>query len=155
MHRIYCNSRRSGPIEQSTVPHLRRLKIRWNNHSYLDEITLSHQVPWDLFDRDVFFHLTHFSLMAAHFESHVVPHLLSMLSGQCSYSLDIRRGESAEPSIGVNVVLHAIQQLKGRQPVQVEFNADSKPVNLHAFTVPSKRRELDLARYLSSRTTLA
>jgi hypothetical protein len=158
MH-IHFNFRLSDPIDQSLVPNLRRLKVYWSNYLNLLEVNAGVQEPTEWFSRDVFFHLTHFSLVAEQLDNQVIQRLLSMLSVQCSYSLDIQRQETIQTVVGQSIpndlVLNTLRQLKGRKPIEVELKADFNLYNIRAYTLPQKCRQLDLTTYYSSWIALA
>jgi hypothetical protein len=115
--------RQCNPIDRSLVPNLRRLKISWNNYGRLEH-QASIVAPTQLSTRDVFFRLTLFSLVVEHLKNEVIHDLLSMLSTQCSYSLDIlRRGETASMALGQSItstiLLNTFRELKGWKPMEV------------------------------------
>ena len=142
------------PIDRSLVPNLRRLKIYSNNYyNGLEALT-------QLFCHDVFFHLTHFSFVGEHLKNEFVQELLSMLSTQCCYSLDLRRCQVTAPmvferSVTNNILLNTFRQLNGCKPMEVTFEWDVNEYNLCAYTLPRKCHELDVMRYLNAHTVLA
>jgi len=71
-------------IDKHLTPNLRRLKItsKYNIHTM--------ELPARLFDRDVLFSLTNFTLVGMVTGPYVVRKLLSMLCHQCSYTLHVR-----------------------------------------------------------------
>ncbi|CAF0750078.1 unnamed protein product [Adineta steineri] len=76
----FINNRVSN-INKHLVPNLRRLKITLNND--IRDVESIDQ----LFDHDVLFSLTNFTLVGIVTGSRVVRNLLSVLSDQCSYTL--------------------------------------------------------------------
>src|ERR1700722_19576622 len=117
-------------IDRRLVPNLRRLKITWQDRV----VTL--QALNQLFHRDVFFSLTHFSLIGRVANVHVIQQLLSTLSAQCSYSLDVMwYVETALARSDVStILLDTFRRLKGRKTMELELTLYSNCYGMSAFT---------------------
>jgi hypothetical protein len=144
-----------APIPRSLVPNLRRLNICWNNSFRRLQVNGRVEVPTGLFSRDVFFHLTHFSLVAKYLANEIVQELISMLSIGCSYSLDLYKSGEPAPLVLGQTIINTFCQLKGWKPMEVKLNPYSNSCEVRAYTLPHKCRELDVGRYLRSQTALA
>ena len=136
------------------VPNLCRLKIFWSGWN--DGLEL----PTQLFTPDVFFQLTHFSLIAKSLNNIVVQELLSMLSSKCCYSLDLHEYRRTTPmdleqSTVSNIMLNTFRTLKSRKPMEILFDTCRNGYNLWAYTLPRKCRELNLRGYFDISTRLA
>jgi len=102
-----------------------------------------------LFERDVLFSLTNFTLWASMTGLHVLHNLLSMLSSQCLYSLDVNWCVS---SIGPlpetsNILFNTFQQLKGPVPIELELFLESNVCFIRAVTVPRMDKSLCVYSY--------
>jgi len=132
-------------IDKRLLPNLRRLKItsEYNTH---DNVLLDR-----LFDRDVLFSLTNFTLVGMVTGSDVIRNLLSMLSQQCSYKLIVRwTVKTTIPLLDRSVVLlDTCRQLKGRVPIELELSLYDGGYFIDAFTVPRINKFLDASAYLN------
>jgi hypothetical protein len=156
MHLIDFNFRRNFPIDRSLVPNRRCLKIEWNN--YLSQIRINGRIqePTHLFSRDVFFHLTHFSLVADYLDDQIVQDLLSTLSAHCPYSLDIRKYKETAPivlgqSMISSLILNTLRPLKGWKSMEIELEPYLDSYNICTYTLPRKCRRLDMTSILAHR----
>jgi hypothetical protein len=146
--------RHNSPIDASFVVNLRRLKIFW--YSSTGDLEL----PTQLFSRDVFFQLTHFTLIAEFLNNEVVRELLSMLSSQCCYSLDLREYREMTPivwrePIASSIVLNTFRLLKGWKSMELALQVFKNRYNVRAYTLPRTCREWDMREYLGTSTVLA
>ena len=136
------------------VINLRRLKISWSSS------TGDLELPTQLFSRDVFFQLTHFTLIARLLNNEVVQELLSMLSSQCCYSLDLHECREMAPTIcreaiANSIVLNTFRLLKGWKSMELALRVFKNRSDVHAYTLPRTCRELDMRDYLGTPTVLA
>jgi hypothetical protein len=145
-----CNS----PIDVLLVPNLYRLKICWSG------CTDGLELPTQLFTPDVFFQLTHFSLIAKSLSNLVVQELLSMLSSQCCYSFDLHEYRRTTPmdleqSTVSNIMVNTFRTLKSWKPMEILFDTCRNGYYLWAYTLPRKCRELSLRKYWDVSSRLA
>jgi hypothetical protein len=146
--------RHNPPIDASFVVNLRRLKISWSSS------TGDLELPTQLFSRDVFFQLTHFTLRARFLTNEVVRQLLSMLSSQCCYSLDLRERREITPivwrePIASSIMLNTFRLLKGWKSMELTLRIFKNRSDVRAYTLPRTCRELDMRDYLGTPTVLA
>jgi hypothetical protein len=147
--------RHNPPIDALFVVNLRRLKIFW--YSSTGDLEL----PTQLLSRDVFFQLTHFTLIAEFLNNEVVRELLSMLSSQCCYSLDLRECREMasivwrEPIARSIVLNNTFRLLKGWKSMELALQAFKNRYDVRAYTLPRTCHELDVREYLGTSTILA
>lgn len=132
-------------IDKRLLPNVRRLKItsEYNTH---DNVLLDR-----LFDRDVLFSLTNFTLVGMVTGSDVIRNLLSMLSQECSYKLIVRwTVKTTIPLLDRSVILlDTFRQLKGRVPIELELYLYEGGYFIKAFTLPRSNKSLDASAYLN------
>ena len=114
---LIINFSRISKINKNLVPNLRRLKITLDN--YIDNVE-----PLDqLFDHNVLFSLTNFTLLGLVTGFKVVRNLLSMLCHYCSYKLMVTwHVETMIPLSDTNIILLDIfRQLQSRIPSKYNY----------------------------------
>jgi hypothetical protein len=137
------------PINKRLAPNLRRLLIGWNR--CINSVKSINQ----LFDRDVLFSLTKFTLSAKMAGPHVLNDLLSMLSPQCLYSFDIEWSVSSALSLSETskILSDTFQQLKGSVPIELELcleiNCIPPMYSIRVITLPRMDRYLSIYLYLN------
>jgi hypothetical protein len=139
---------RVSSIDKRLVPNLRRLKI--TSKYNIDAVELLD----GLFDRDVLFSLTNFTLLGMVTGPYVVHNLLSMLSHQCSYTLFVRWHVKTAISLSHTsvILLNTFRQLKGRIPIELELSLYDNSYSITALTVPRIDRSLCAYSYLDKNT---
>jgi hypothetical protein len=142
---------RVSSIDKRLVPNLRRLKIRSKYNMNTMEL------PDGLFDRDVLFSLTHFTLVGMVTGPYIVRNLLSMLSHQCSYVLNVRW--CVENAILLShtsvILLDTFRQLKGPVPIELELSLYPNGYSIIALTIPIIDKYLSAFTYLNKNTVRA
>jgi hypothetical protein len=132
-------------IDKRLLPNLRRLKItsKYNTHTI--------ELPDRLFDRDVLFSLTNFTLVGMVTGPYVVRKLLSMLCHQCSYVLNVRWHVKTAISLSDTsvVLLNTFRQLKGRVPIELELSLYDNSYSIRVLTVPTIDKSLCAYSYLN------
>ncbi|CAF4685277.1 unnamed protein product [Rotaria sp. Silwood2] len=132
-------------IDKRLVPNLRCLKITLkydiNAMELLDQ----------LFDHDVLFSLTKFTLEGMVTGPNVVSKLLSMLCHQCSYTYIVRWIVKNTISLSntSSILLNTLQQLKGRIPIELELCLYNNGYSIETFTLPRKDKSLCAYKYLN------
>jgi hypothetical protein len=140
------------PINKRLAPNLRRLKIEW----FTSIINL--ESVNKLFERDVLFSLTNFTLLATIADPYVLQNLLSMLSNQCLYSFGVNwfMTIAVLSSLEINKILSDIyQQLKGPVPIELELSLEEnmyQTYRIRAVTVPRMDKCLCVYFYLHKNT---
>ncbi|CAF3029004.1 unnamed protein product [Rotaria socialis] len=97
-----------------------------------------------LFDHDVLFSLTKLILEGIVTGPNVVAKLLSMLCHQCSYTYIVQWFVKTTISLSdtSRILLNALQQLKGRIPIELELFLYKDDYSIKAFTLPRKDKYL-------------
>ncbi|CAF0774666.1 unnamed protein product [Rotaria sordida] len=146
-------------IDKRLVPNLRRLKIT------LKYDTNAMDLLDQLFDHNVLFSLTKFTLEGMVTGPNVVSKLLSMLCHQCSYTYIVRWIVKTTISLSntSSILLNTLQQLKERIPIELELCLYNDSYSIKAFTLPRKDKSLyaykqshwpySLSRALNNRLT--
>jgi hypothetical protein len=103
-----------------------------------------------LFERDVLFSLTNFTLLAEIAGPDVLHNLLSMLSSQCLYSFDVNWfvGTVVSPPETSKLLSNTFQQLKGPVPIELELYLKENKYSMRAVTVPRMDTTLCVYSYL-------
>ncbi|CAF1448085.1 unnamed protein product [Rotaria sordida] len=132
-------------IDKRLVPNLRCLKI-----TLKDDINAMELLD-KLFDHDVLFSLTKFTLEGIVTGPNVVSKLLSMLCHQCSYTYIVNWFVKTTISLSnaSSILLNALQQLKGRIPIELELFLYNDSYSIKAFTLPRKDKYLCAYTYLN------
>ena len=111
---------------------LRRLKTNWVKEINLKSIEM-------LFEDDVLFSLTNFTLLGQITDFDVVHNVLSKVSSQCSYRFDVTwdvmDDEVSLPDTS-NILLKTFEQLKGPIPIELEFSSKRDYYSIRAMTLP-------------------
>ncbi|CAF4896214.1 unnamed protein product [Rotaria socialis] len=104
-----------------------------------------------LFDHDVLFSLTKFTLEETVTGPNVVSKLLSMLCHQCSYTYIVQWFVKTTISLSdtSSILLNALQQLKGRIPIELELFLYKDDYSIKAFTLPRKDKYLCAYTYFN------
>jgi hypothetical protein len=104
----------------------------------------------ELFELDVLFSLTKFSLSAEVDGSYVLQDLRSMLSSQCLYSFDViwSVGSVISLSDTSKILSDTFQQLKGRVPIELQVSLEENWYYVRAVTVPRMDKHLYVYTYL-------
>jgi hypothetical protein len=135
---------RVSKIGKRLVSNLRCLKITLKNYVHGVELD-------QLFDHDVLFSLTNFTLLGLMTGPDVVRNLLSMLCHQCSYTLMVRW--HVETMISLSdasvILLDTFRQLQGRIPIELELSLYHHGYCIKALTVPQIDRYLCVDNYLN------
>ena len=120
------------PVNKRLAPNLRRLKMNWDGEINLKSIEM-------LFDDDVLFSLTNFSLFAKINSVYVLCNVLSKLSIQCSYQIDIRwnvlNDHMSLPET-INVLSKAFERLKEPIPIELDLPSASENNMMRTVTLP-------------------
>jgi hypothetical protein len=108
----------------------------------------------ELFEHDVLFSLTKFTLLAKIAGPCVLHNLLSMLSSQCLYSLDVKwfLGTVVSLPETSNILSDTFEQLKGPVPIELELSLEKNMYFIRAVTVPRMDRSLCVYSYLHKNT---
>jgi hypothetical protein len=132
-------------IDKPLLPNLRRLKITSECNTPVKGLLDR------LFDRDVLFSLTNFTLVGMVTGSDVIRNLLSMLSQECSYKLIVRWNvKTTIPLLDRSIILlDTFRQLKGRVPIELELSLYNDGYFIEAFTLPRINKSLDASAYLN------
>ncbi|CAF2821266.1 unnamed protein product [Rotaria sp. Silwood2] len=141
---IYDNNNRITLINKRLAPNLRRLKIKWFG-PVIDLESVN-----KLFERDVLFSLTSFTFLARIDGPHVLHNLLSMLSSQCLYSLDVKWFVETIISLSETgkILCNIFQQLKGSMPIELELSLEENMYSIRAVTLPKMDKSLYVYFYL-------
>ncbi|CAF3653822.1 unnamed protein product [Rotaria socialis] len=104
-----------------------------------------------LFDHDVLFSLTKLILEGIVTGPNVVAKLLSVLCHQCSYTYIVQWFVKTTISLSdtSRILLNALQQLKGRIPIELELFLYKDDYSIKAFTLPRKDKYLCAYTYLN------
>ncbi len=131
-------------IDKRLVPNLRRLKIS-SKH-----VTFANGLLDRLFDCDVLFSLTNFTLVGMVIGLNVLRNLLSMLGHQCSYAFDVRWSVPTAISLSdtSDILLDMFRQLKGRVPIELSLELSENSYSIEASTTPRMNKSLDAYGYL-------
>jgi len=107
-----------------------------------------------LFERDVLFSLTNFTLLAKIAGPDVLHNLLSMLSSQCLYSFDVKWFVKSVVSLPETskILSDTFQQLKGPVPIELELSLEENMHSIRAVTVPRIDTTLYVYSYLHINT---
>ena len=136
------------PIDKRLVPHLRRLTMIWEeNIIYVQSIET-------LFDSDVFFSLTHFTLWASITGPDILRSLLSKLSPQCSYRFNVTWDVTTVVSLAEtsNILSNTFRQLKGPVPIELMLSLEKENYYIRATTIPRMSSHLCVDSYLYKNT---
>jgi hypothetical protein len=133
------------------APKLRRLKVTRNSN--LDSLESINQ----LFERDVLYSLTKFTLVGMVTGLHILRNFISMLSDQCLYSLDVwLRVHTTVSLFDTSIILlDAFQQMKGRMPIELELSLNDNNYSIRVLTVPRIGKSLRAYSYLDKNTVRA
>ncbi|CAF4097305.1 unnamed protein product [Rotaria sordida] len=140
------DNNRAIPINKHQASNLRRLKLNWNGRiNTVDSIN-------KLFERDVLFSLTNLKLWARMAGSHVLHHLLSMLSSQCLYSFDVKWFVESVVSLSdtSNILSDTFQQLKGPVSIELQLTLEENYYYVRAVTVPRMDKHICVYSYLDN-----
>ena len=132
------------PINKRLAPNLRRLKIKWFN-SIIKLKSMN-----KLFEHDVLFSLTHFTLLGKITGCHFLLNLVSMLSNQCLYSFDVKwlvRIPMSVPNTD-EILSDTCQNLKGSVPIELELSLKEDMYSIRATTIPRMNKSLCVYSYL-------
>jgi len=148
---------RVTPINKRLAPNLRRLNINWiANVVTVEPIenVITVKSIEKLFEHDVLFSLTNFTLLAKIAGPYVLQNLLSMLSSQCLYSLDVNWFVGTVVSLPETsaILSDTFQQFKGPVPIELELSLEENMYSIRAVTVPRMDRSLCVYSYLHKNT---
>ena len=133
------------PVNKRLAPNLRRLKMNWDGEINLKSIEM-------LFDDDVLFSLTNFSLFAKINSVYVLCNVLSKLSIQCSYQIDIRwnvlNDHMSLPET-INVLSKAFERLKEPIPIELDLPSASENNMMRTVTLPRTDSCFYLSQFFS------
>ncbi|CAF5023467.1 unnamed protein product, partial [Rotaria sp. Silwood1] len=148
----HSDNNQVAPINKRLASNLRRLKIEWFT-SIIDLESVN-----KLFECDVLFSLTNFTLLATIADPYILQNLLSMLSNQCLYSFGVNwlMRTAVLSSLEINKILSDIyQQLKGPVPIELELSLEEnmyQTYRIRAVTVPRMDKCLCVYFYLHKNT---
>ncbi|CAF3368964.1 unnamed protein product [Rotaria sp. Silwood1] len=148
----HSDNNQVAPINKRLASNLCRLKIEWFT-SIIDLESVN-----KLFERDVLFSLTNFTLLARIADPYILQNLLSMLSNQCLYSFGVNwlMRSAVLSSLEINKILSDIyQQLKGPVPIELELSLEEnmyQTYRIRAVTVPRMDKCLCVYFYLHKNT---
>ena len=111
---------------------MRRLKIYWA------EKVLHVKSIEMLFECDVLFALTNFTLLAEITDLNVLQNFLSKLSSQCLYRFDVTWYVMDEVSLSdtSNILSNTLEQLKGPMTIELELSLKGDMYSIRAMTLP-------------------
>ncbi len=148
---LIINFSRISKINKNLVPNLRRLKITLGN--YIDNVE-----PLDqLFDHNVLFSLTNFTLLGLVTGLKVVRNLLSMLCHHCSYKLMVIWNVETMISLSDTsiILLDTFRQLQSRIPIEIQLSLNNHGYSVSASTIPKIKRYLYTSEYLNENNVYA
>ena len=120
------------PINKRLAPNLRRLKMNWGGEINLKSIEM-------LFDDDVLFSLTNFRLLANINSVYVLCNVLSKLSIQCLYQIDVMwnvlNDHMSLPET-INVLSNAFERLKEPIPIELDLPSANENNMMRTITLP-------------------
>ncbi len=121
-----------SPIDKRLAPNLRRLKLNCVN-KIVDVKSIEM-----LFEDDVFFSLTNFTLLAEITDLDVLHKVLSKLSNQCVYRFDVLWAVKDDVSLSdtSDILSNTFQQLKGPIPIELELTVKRDTYSVRAMTLP-------------------
>ena len=120
------------PINKRLAPNLRRLKMNWTEEINLKSIEM-------LFEDDVLFSLTNFTLLAKITDLNVLHNVLSQLSSQCLYRFDVSwnvMDDEVPLSHRSDVLSNTFEQLKGPMAIELELSSKQDHYSMRAMTLP-------------------
>lgn len=135
-------------INKCIAPNLCRLRLIWfNTIMNVDSIN-------KLFEIDVLFSLTKFSLSAQLNDPNVLQDIRSKLSSQCLYSFDVMWHVKHLVSLSESdtVFFNTFHQLKGSIPIKLEIYLLLYKYFIRASTIPLEDTELRVSSYLDKDT---
>ena len=102
-----------------------------------------------LFDHDVLFSLTNFTLLGLVSGAEIVRNLVSMLCHQCTYTLMVRWHVKTMISLSDTsvILLNTLRQLQGRIPIELEISLYHDGYCIKASTIPIIDRYLCVNNY--------
>jgi hypothetical protein len=108
----------------------------------------------ELFELDVLFSLTKFSLSAEVDGSYVLQDLRSMLSSQCLYSFDVTWHAKHVVSLSETnkIFFNTFHQLKGSVPIKLKIYLVLDKYFIRASTIPLQDTDLCVSSYLDKDT---
>ena len=131
------------PINKRLAPNLRRLKMNWVKEINLKSIEM-------LFDDDVLFSLTNFSLLSEIASVYVLHDILSKLSIQCLYQIDVTwnvLNDHMSLRDTVNYISNAFQRLKKRIPIELDLTSGSDNTRMRTVTSPRTNSSFYLSQF--------
>ncbi|CAF1327681.1 unnamed protein product [Adineta ricciae] len=136
------------PINKHLAPNLCRLRIAWFN-TIVNVNTIN-----GLFERDVLFSLTKFSLSAEVDGPNVLQDLQSKLSNQCLYSFDVKWHvkQIISQSESDQIFSNIFHQLKGSAPIRLQMYLLGYHYFIRASTIPVLDTDLCVSLYLDKNT---
>jgi len=132
-------------ISKYLVPNLCRLKIAWFN-TIMNVDTIN-----ELFEVDVLFSLTKFTLWGRVDGANVLQHIRSKLSSQCLYSFDVEWHVKNVVSLSESdkIFFNTFHQLKGSIPIQLQMYSLINKYFIRASTIPMVDTDLHVSSYLN------
>ena len=120
------------PVNKYLAPNLCRLKMNWVKEINLKSIEM-------LFDNDVLFSLTKFTLLAKITGVYVLHNVLSKLSIQCLYRIDVKWNvlddKMSLPETCI-VLSNAFERLKEPIPMELDLISERNQVWMRTVTLP-------------------
>ncbi len=120
------------PINKRLAPKLRRLKMNWTEKVV--------NVKWIemLFECEVLFSLTNFTLLAQISDLDVLHQVLSKLSSKCFYRFDVKWDVMDQVSVSEtsNILSNTFEQFKGPTPIELELFLRGDMYSIRAMTLP-------------------
>ena len=104
-----------------------------------------------LFECDVLFSLTNFTLLGDITDLNVLHNVLSKLSSQCLYRFDLTWHIIGVVSLldTSNILSNTFEQLKGPVPIELEVSLEENTYSIRAMTLPRMDSYVDVDSYLS------
>jgi len=105
----------------------------------------------ELFEVDVLFSLTKFTLWGRVDGANVLQHIRSKLSSQCLYSFDVEWHVKNVVSLSESdkIFFNTFHQLKGSIPIQLEMYLSINKYFIRASTIPMVDTDLHVSSYLN------
>ncbi|UJR14510.1 hypothetical protein I4U23_001506 [Adineta vaga] len=142
---------RISNINRQLVSNLRRLKITLKHYnSSVDSVD-------QIFDRDVWFSLTKFTLLGPVAGPTSIRNLLSMLSSHCSYTLMVTWHVQNMISLSdtSTILLDTFRQLQSRIPIEVQLSLNDHNYCIVVLTIPQIKSILYDNEFTSKNTVYA
>ena len=135
---------KSTPVNKRLAPNLRRLETNWVEEIDFKSIEM-------LFEDEVLFSLTNFTLLAKITDLDVLLNVLSKLSSQCSYRFDVSWNVMDDEVSLLNttdILWNIFEQFKRSTPIELELSSRGNHYLMRAMTLPRMDVSLFVDSYL-------